>query len=376
MQSKINIIHIAEDISPVSGGVATVVKMLTSELKNDLINHEVVCNFASDASLPKHVKIKKFNPSKYDLGWGYSHQLNEYLRKKSLEPETIFHIHGVWKFIHYFAARLASQNNTPSLITLHGMMDPFLWNKQGLFKKIKKDLYWKITSKTFNKLKKVHAITNSEAENLKNRFSNMNITLIPNSMKIENNDVATIDDGAEKYFLFIGRIAMQKGLDILIKSYVASYLDTRFKLKIIGPIEDINLWNKIKKVINQHESIEYLGTKFGKEKDDLISNAWACVVSSRMEAIGMVNLEAANLRCPSITTYQTGLHDWEEGGGILIDAESVNSCKQALIDSSCWTLEERITRGQKSYNLVKKRYNIAVTNNLWLSLYSSLKNKR
>ena len=77
MQSKINIIHIAEDISPVSGGVATVVKMLTSELKNDLINHEVICNFASQSSLPKHVKIKKFNPSKYNLGWGYSHQLNE-----------------------------------------------------------------------------------------------------------------------------------------------------------------------------------------------------------------------------------------------------------------------------------------------------------
>lgn len=373
MKSKFTIIHVVEDISPVSGGVATVVKMLTSELRNPSVEHMVVCNYASGATLQEHVKIKEFRPSIYDLGWGYSHKLKEFLLKKSKETNVIFHIHGVWKFIHYFAAKLASQNNAPSLITLHGMMDPFLWSNQGLFKKIKKDLYWKITSKTFKKIKKVHAITNNEAEYLKNRFSNMNITLIPNSMKIENNNAVTIEDDAEKYFLFIGRIAMQKGLDILIKSYVASYLDTGFKLKIIGPIEDINLWNKIKKVINQHDSIEYLGTKFGKEKDDLILNAWACVVSSRMEAIGMVNLEAANLRCPSITTYQTGLHDWEEGGGILIDAESVNSCKQALIDSSCWTLEERITRGQKSYNLVKKRYNIAVTNNLWLSLYSSLK---
>ena len=28
---------------------------------------------------------------------------------------------------------------------------------------------------------------------------------------------------------------------------------------------------------------------------------------------GMVNLEAANLGCPSITTFETGLHDWGEG---------------------------------------------------------------
>ena len=33
------------------------------------------------------------------------------------------------------------------------------------------------------------------------------------------------------------------------------------------------------------------------------------------EVIGMVNLEAANLGCPSITTFETGLHDWEEAVG-------------------------------------------------------------
>ena len=78
-----------------------------------------------------------------------------------------------------------------------------------------------------------------------------------------------------------------------------------------------------------------------ERKDKLISNAWRLVLPSKMEVIGMVNLEAANLGCPSIINFETGLHDWEEGGGILIDSNSIDSCRQALIQSSKWSSSER-----------------------------------
>ena len=94
-------------------------------------------------------------------------------------------------------------------------------------------------------------------------------------------------------------------------------------------------------------------------------NAWACVVPSRMEAIGMVNLEVANEFCPSITTFQTELNDWEKGGGLLINADSIKSCKEA-ITTEIWTLKERISRGLESFKLVNKKYNIAVTNKSWI----------
>ena len=80
------------------------------------------------------------------------------------------------------------------------------------------------------------------------------------------------------------------------------------------------------------------------KKKRIIENAWACVVPSRMEAIGMVNLESANEFCPSITTFQTGLNDWEKGGGLLINADSIKSCKEAILKANMWTLKERISR--------------------------------
>lgn len=373
-KKKINIIHIGENFSPnTGGGVATVMKILTSELNSDSIKHEIVCNSALDVPKSIDTKITIFNKSDH-LGWGYSRELIDFLSKRSQESNTIFHIHGIWKAIQYFAIKSALKNKTPCLITLHGMMEPTLSNAQGFLKRIKKDLYWKMFSRTFEKLKNVHAITNIEASNLKKRFKNSDITVIPNSMRIDDNFRELSIKNDERYFLFIGRIVAAKGIDILVKSFISSNLNSNYKLKIIGPIEDVGLWKNIKKLIDEHESIEYLGFKSGKEKDDLIINAWSLVLPSRMEAIGMVNLEAANMNCPSITTHDTGLHDWEEGGGILIESDSIDVCRQALIQSSSWTFEERLHRGKLSYNLAFKKYNISVINQTWQNLYFNLVN--
>ena len=63
--------------------------------------------------------------------------------------------------------------------------------------------------------------------------------------------------------------------------------------------------------------MEFLGPVYGAEKWALIQRAWAMIVPSYSEVVGMVNLEAALCSVPSITTYETGLTDWNEGGGDL-----------------------------------------------------------
>jgi len=375
-QKKTNIIHVVEDASAeTGGGVATVVKILTSGVSNELIQHEIVCNTAPKLSFYEgNIKITAFKKSDF-LGWGYSGELKDFFSKKSKEPNTIFHVHGIWKAIQYFAVKASINNKTPCLISLHGTLEPNLSYSQAFLKRTKKNLYWKIFSNTFNRIKNVHAITSMEETNLKSKFRKSKMTIIPNSMKIHDNLCMPLIKENEKYFLFIGRLVAPKGIDILVKSFISSNLSPDYKLKIIGPIEDDIFWTSIKILIDQHESIEYLGFKSGKEKDELIANAWCLVLPSRMEAIGMVNLEAANLGCPSITTHETGLYDWEEGGGMLIESNSVDACKDALVKSSLWTVSERKTRGELSYNLVFKKYNVSVTNDSWKKLYLGLTSK-
>lgn len=374
-KEKFTIIHLVEDISPISGGVATVVNMLSKELTDDNFKHEVVCNFALNNKLSNKVSLKVFRPSKFSLGWGFSFNLLNFIFKRAQQPNTIFHVHGVWKAIHLIGVLASIKNKTPILLTLHGMMAPMLWNTQGLLKKFKKDIYWSISSNFFKKIKYVHAITEIEKKDLKKNFPTSDISVIPNSMLIENPN-KKINLKVKRYFLFLGRLHPQKGLDILVKAYLKTNLDKNIKLKIVGPVGHEHYWDKIRNEIKYCDSIEYLGTKFGKEKEDLIKNAWVCVVPSRMEAVGMVNLESANLRCPSITTIETGLDDWEEGGGVLIRAESINDCKEALIKCSNWSSKDRLHRGEQSYKLAFKKYNINKTNLSWLNLYNYLLHRR
>ena len=97
------------------------------------------------------------------------------------------------------------------------------------------------------------------------------------------------------------------------------------------------------------------------------------VTPSHSEVIGLVNLEAADYFLPSITTHQTGLRDWTEGGGLLISPEVI-PLSNALIQASFWTSEEQFDRGVASRSLVEQRYSWKHVMPLWENHYSQISN--
>jgi hypothetical protein len=73
---------------------------------------------------------------------------------------------------------------------------------------------------------------------------------------------------------------------------------------------------------------------------------------SHSEAVGMVNLEAAAASIPVITTHNTGLYDWEVGGGILVQPQTEELTK-ALTQVFSWIQRERNERGRRLRQLVE-----------------------
>ena len=63
LKKKFNVIHIVEDASlDTGGGIATVVKILTTDMCNDSLKHEVICNNSSELPLSNGAgKITVFN---------------------------------------------------------------------------------------------------------------------------------------------------------------------------------------------------------------------------------------------------------------------------------------------------------------------------
>ncbi|HHJ35207.1 MAG TPA: glycosyltransferase, partial [Gammaproteobacteria bacterium] len=120
---------------------------------------------------------------------------------------------------------------------------------------------------------------------------------------------------------------------------------------------------------NMQDRVIFSGPVFNEEKLHLLRQAWILVAPSYSEVIGMVNLESALCNTPSITTFETGLLNWESGGGILVHPET-EELKNALIKISQWSYSERLEQGKKSFELVMNSYSWGAVFPHWDALYS------
>lgn len=359
------VLHILEDFSLNSGGIRTVVKELNQRLNKNQNRSYILSSDKEDDDYIYLVNTRR-TPWRYSKNWHKT--INNIHKEFNID---VIHIHGVWMYPQLIACKFAKKNNIPFLISIHGMYEPWLW-KKGRFKKT---MYFKLLAKPiFKKANVIHAITNEEKNNLKKLFPKAKIKVIPNLIDNKAN-VKLIREDNEKYILFVGRLDPKKGIDLLIKAFAKLNLPAEWKLKIAGNINEYKTeLDNITKKLNIKEKVEFLGIVKGTTKEKLFLNAHVFVAPSFSEVIGMVNLEAAILKTPVITTYQTGLNkDWNLNGGILINPNT-EELNLALIEATSWDTEERNKKGQMLYNFVLKHYSWINRFKDWETLYKNLKN--
>ena len=375
--TRLSINHVAEDMNVLAGGVPAVVRQLCRRLseKEYKLSLTHVCGDASDLS--DIVKIAKLTPHGCLRSWGYSLRLENYLNKSiSLQEfgHSLFHIHGVWKAPHILSAKYSAISSVPFLFSVHGMLEPWLWKQQGFAHRLKKILFWSLLARKYMiKSTVVHAITPLERDHLHALLPSCRIEVIPNAIDLVSFPPSGFRS-RDKKFLFLGRLEPKKGIDILIKAFAHASLGSDWTLEIVGPSWSdayVELLRNL--VVNSGLSgrIHFHGPLVGSAKQAILEDSWAMVTPSHSEVVGLVNLEAAAYLLPSITTYQTGLSDWLDGGGLLVSPE-VDSLSQALIQSSFWSVEEQFERGLASRALVEKKYSWSAVLPMWEDLYSSI----
>lgn len=357
-----NIVHILEDFSFLSGGLRTVVKDLHTKLKNEGVSSIILTTRKENDDDVIIVEGE-------NIPWRFSKDLNSNLNTLQAQKNIdILHIHGVWMYPQYAAAKFAYNNNIPFLISCHGMYEPWLW-LNGSFKK---KVYFKyVVQKIFSKAKYLHAITWSESEELKKLFPNTNVIEIPNLIDPSSTKI-DFPDFIEKYILYLGRIDKKKGIDILINAF-ANLNNSKFKLKIAGAFNDYQReLEELVKSLKLEDKVDFVGLVTGTDKELLFKNAFVFVAPSHSEVVGMVNLESAVFGTPVITTIQTGLKkEWSDNGGILVNP-NVNEVEKALKVSLDWSDEERNKNGKKLNDFVIKEYSWEYRFKDWLILYKSM----
>jgi len=374
---RVKVVFVAEDVSVISGGAPAVVRQLSGKLVACGVQVHVLYSKGDATVLPAGVHAYSFPPSHAGRLWGWGRGLRVAVNHLSIIDDTLlplFHLHGVWSAPQYFAAVSSRANRTPFIVSTHGMLEPWLWNKQGWRVMAKKRVYW--TSLAYPALrhaKAIHAITPMERDNLAKLFPRNRIEVIPNAIDIP--DAALSADVIwEKKILYLGRIEPKKGVDILLNAFIAARIDKEWTLEIAGPFWSEVFRRKLDNIVQQSgigHRIRFLGPVSGETKQRLIDTAWVMAVPSHSEVVGLVNLEAAVSGLPTITTHQTGLFDWESGGGILINL-NIEALRRSIEAACSWSDAERSDRGRASRRLVEQRYSWRVVMPLWLSLYDSL----
>lgn len=191
------------------------------------------------------------------------------------------------------------------------------YNKEVLFNKYKEKFY------------KYVVLTKDDKEYLKKVY-NLNAEVIHNPLSFNSSKKSELKSNR---IIAIGRLANQKGFDLLIEAYskiCRRHLEWRLDIYGDGPLKD-NLKELIKKN-NTEQFIRLMGTT--KNVKEELLNSSIFVLSSRWEGFGLVITEAMECGLPIIAFNTTGSNEIikNQETGILVENSNIEKLAMAIED--------------------------------------------
>lgn len=173
-----------------------------------------------------------------------------------------------------------------------------------------------------------------------------NVTVVPNPVEEPSERVQPASSPI--HFLFLGKIAQNKGIYDLLKAL--SKVKEDFILDIGGSGEVQELKQQIQN-FHLSERVKFHGWVTGAEKESLLQSASVFVLPSYWEGVPVSILEAMMHRIPVITTNVGGIPSIVEDGknGILINPGDIQSLTSA-IEKFLNNPELREEMGKEGYN--------------------------
>ncbi len=234
--------------------------------------------------------------------------------KEHIHEYDVVHCHGIWHFGS--VAPFLFKNNTPKAVTIHGLLDKWALNHGYWKKKIFSILF----QKRFLKRANLIQINNRDEQNDLRKylgFQHPNVAIIPNGMQLDELSNLPSRDTFRKAFnlpqdkklvLFMGRLNIKKGLDLLLpafEKYVRQKDDTL--LILAGP--DDGYQADTERFIAQHQlqdKIVTVGMLTGEIKKAALADATIFALPSYSEGFSIAALEAMTAGVPALVSDRIG----------------------------------------------------------------------
>jgi glycosyltransferase involved in cell wall biosynthesis len=278
-----------------------------------------------------------------------------------LPKKTVFHIHGAFIADFYKVSRMLMEMKIPYVYTPHGAFNAIALEKNKWVKKLYIQRYEKTMLKD---AKKVHFLGQSEFDHISKIIKLTNKTIIPNGQDFNDLEFEfhKMNRKHSPVFGFCGRLDLYyKGLDLMLDGF-ANYIHKggAGELWLIGDGPDRPTLEKKVRDHKIEDRVQFMGTRYGKEKLNRISNMDVFCHPSRSEGSPTAVLEAAALERPLIVSTATNVGQIVEvrGCGLHLKQTSPKTIEKALNDfSDLYNQDKHLQMGKCAYKMVKEEFN-------------------
>jgi glycosyltransferase involved in cell wall biosynthesis len=271
--------------------------------------------------------------------------------QKTIAGYDVVHLHSVFLWPTYAAARAARKAGVPYVISPRGMLVPeLIRRKSRLVKNVWIEM---IEKRTFRESSGIHFTAQREWDDARELSLPLpDPFIVPNGI---DESPASATTRLPDTLLFLGRINWKKGLDRLLD---AMRLIPDVKAVIAGNDEE-QLTARLRAQAERNgiaDRVDFCGPVSGEGKERLLRTSTALVLPSLSENFGNVVLEAMAAEMPVILTPEVGLavDVANAGAGLVTNGEPEPLA--AAIRSLLRDGELRLAMGKRGRQLVHSRF--------------------
>ena len=377
-----NILRVIFSMNPATGGPCQGIRNSIPAMEQLGARNEAVClDNPTDAKgwddrFPVHALGKGRGP------WKYNAALFPWLLANFARFDVVI-VHGLWVYPSYAvhrAMRTYRQKRineaTPRVFVMpHGMLDPWFQRAAGRkLKALRNIVYWKlIEARVVNDAHGVLFTCEEELLLARQPFRpyhpqkelNVGYGILPPPEQTATMAPAFLalcpSIREARYLLFLSRIDVKKGVDVLIAAYLSlkEKGDKLPKLVIAGPGKDTDYGKKMQEMANKNEDVLFPGMLTGEAKWGAFYNCDAFILPSHQENFGIAVVEALACGKPVLISNQVNIwREIEKGGGGLVGNDDEQGAKKILLKWISLTAIEKLEMSKNARKVYDLNYNI------------------
>ena len=366
---RIKVIFCTDGIFPhMVGGIQRHSRLLAEALaKSGKVNlmvihpHEGITVFDSDLGIEEIVVVNEKKSGRYLLDrYTYSKKVLEVILK---HPNAVVYAQGlaVWSGMNRVKNRV--------VLNPHGL-EPF----QGITAKDKFNglPFRLILRNQFNNSGKVVSLGGRLTGLLHKNSSPRDVVVLPNAVNVPEPTPRNFSNTPLK-FLFVGRFAFNKGIDILAQAAKELNEEGYAEMMEFNLVGKGPLFDEYVKDYN-FPNLHFLGFASDPELVELYKTNDVFVLPTLFEGMPTVVLEAMAYGMPIIVTDTGATTEMVDGAnGYIIEKKDVSSLKKAIINYMNLDPAGRKLLSESSYSKVKNNFTWKIVSDKHIELFQNIK---